>query len=82
MNRSLFDTEKKQFEAEFLRELGLLTRLNQQVVMRIARQNAEEILPLYNGQCSGKDAARIVFGIIDTDKERDNRAVSVSAGWR
>lgn len=82
MTKSSIDYAKRQFESELLRELGTLTKLPQQTVLRIARENAEDILAMYNGECSGKQAARLVFQQIDTGKEREQFALSASAGWR
>lgn len=82
MNKSSIDYEKKQFESELLREMGALTKLPQQIVLRVAREYAEDILAMYNGECSGKQAAKLVFELVDTVKEREHYSMSASAGWR
>lgn len=82
MKKSGIDYEKRQFESELLREMGALTKLPQQTVLRVAREYAEDILAMYNGECTGKQAARLVVELIDTDKEREQYALSASAGWR
>jgi len=82
VKKSSIDYAKKQFESELLRELGALTKLPQQTVLRVAREYAEDVLAMYNGECSGRQAARLVFEMIDTAKEREQYTMSASAGWR
>lgn len=82
MKKSSIDYAKRQFESELLRELGALTKLPQQTVLRVAREYAEILLAMYNGECSGKQAAKLLFEMIDTDREREQYAVSARAGWR
>lgn len=82
MRSSGLDSAKRKFETDLLRELGAITRLPQQTVLRIAREHAEELLALYNGECSGKQAAIHLKKTIDWESERDQFAFSASAGWR
>lgn len=82
MTPSKIDHFKRLFEQDLLRELGAITRLPQQTVLRLAREQAEELLALYLGECSGKQAAQKIAHLIDADRAREAYTAPVSAGWR
>lgn len=79
---SKIDHAKRQFESTFLKEFAALTRFPQTTALRIARDNVEDILIMYNDAYSPLETARYLCKLINIDEIREAPSFSASAGWR